>query len=35
MGSLADIYVLLPSGSIGDWTVPLISMLHGLLGGLV
>lgn len=31
--SLATIHESLPSGSIGDWTVPLIELLYGLIGG--
>ena len=34
MGSIiAAIYESLPSGSMGDWTVPLIDILYGLIGG--
>lgn len=33
MDSLADLYLALPSASIGDWTVPLIQVLYGLIGG--
>lgn len=35
MDSLAEIYVQLPAGSVGDWTVPLIDALYGLIGGIL
>ena len=31
----ATIYESLPSGSIGDWTVPLIELFYGLIGGML
>ena len=35
MDSLSNLYLALPSGSVGDWTVPLIAVFYDIMGGML